>query len=134
MKFQYEDGAKVRRDVQGPKSDLLQDGVKALDSDLADWVDGFVFGAVWGRDGLSQEDRTIVAISVLAASRNHDQLEAYLFGALHKGVSARKIQEVLVMLTVYSGFPVAIQALTVFRSVVTSVRSAGVDIDLDSIG
>lgn len=132
MSTRNEAGAELRRAVQGPKSDRLQEGVMALDRGLAEWVDEFVFGTVWQREGLSHDDRMLIAISVLAAGQDHDQLKAYLFGALHKGMSARKIQEALAMLTVYRGFPTAIQGLTVFRSVVDACRVQGVPLDLDA--
>lgn len=124
-------GAEARRAAQGPKSERLQEGVMALDQGVAEWVDEFVFGTVWQRDGLSHDDRMLIAISVLAAGQDHDQLKAYLFGALHKGMSARRIQEALVMLAVYRGFPSAIQGLTVFRTVMDACRAQGVALDVD---
>jgi 4-carboxymuconolactone decarboxylase len=116
--------------VQGPKSEALQRAVEALDPGVAGWVDEFVFGAVWDRPGLSEEERTLVAISALAATEHPTQLRAYLFGALHAGISARKIHEALVMMVVYAGFPVALDALGVWREVVDASRRAGVTVDL----
>lgn len=130
MKDGLESGAALRRQVQGPKSETLQDGVKDLDAGLADWVDGFVFGDVWQRPGLSTEERLLTAVAMLASARNHDQLRAYLFGAVHNDVPPRKVQEVLAMVTVYAGFPSAIQALTVWHDVVAACRRQGFEVDL----
>jgi 4-carboxymuconolactone decarboxylase len=123
-------GAARRRRIQGPKSELLAQAVAALDPEVAAWVDEFVFGKVWERPGLSEEERTLVAIAALGATEHQAQLRAYLFGALHAGVPAKKIHEALVMLVVYAGFPAALQALTTWREVVASARRQGIAIDL----
>lgn len=116
--------------MQGPRSDELRDALAGLDPDLAEWIDAFVFEQVWGRPGLSEPERMLVAISALAALGRPDQLRAYLFGALHAGVPAAKIHEALVMQAVYAGFPAAIGALSTWREVVASARRQGLEVQL----
>jgi 4-carboxymuconolactone decarboxylase len=116
--------------MQGPKSEALMAGVTELDPQLAGWVDEFVFGTVWERDGLSEPERLLVAITALATLGRPDQLRTYLFGALHAGSSAAKIHEALVMLAVYAGFPAALDALRVWREVLASARRQGLAPDL----
>lgn len=127
-----EEGAQRRRRAQGPRSEDLRAALAELDPGLAGWVDEFVFGAVWGRPGLSEEERMLVAVSALAATGRPDQLRAYLFGALHAGVPAIKLHEALVMQAVYAGFPAAISALSTWRDVVASARRQGLEVDLAS--
>ena len=115
----------MRRAAQGAKSEQLQAGVEALDEGLARWVDEFVFGDVWQRPGLDYRERMLAAIASLAALKNHDQLRAYLFGALQAGVPVDAVREVLVMQVVYAGFPVAIQALSVWEEVLASAERSG---------
>lgn len=124
------DGSARRRRAQGPRSDELRAAVAALDPGLAEWVDRFVFGEVWGRSGLSEDERMLVAVSALAATDHPDQLRAYLFGALHAGVPAVKLHEALVMQAVYAGFPAAIGALGVWREVVGAARRQGLELEL----
>jgi 4-carboxymuconolactone decarboxylase len=123
-------GTARRRRIQGPKSDALAAAVASLDPEVSEWVDEFVFGKVWDRPGLSEEERTLVAIAALGATEHPAQLRAYLFGALHAGTSAKKLHETLVMLVVYAGFPAALQALTTWREVVDSARRQGIAVDL----
>ena len=96
-----------------------------LDPDVARWAEEFVFGEVWSREGLEFEDRLIVAIVALAAQGKTAQLRNYLHAALREGVPAAKVQEALVMLTVYAGFPTASDALVCWRDVKTSHGKAG---------
>lgn len=121
-------GSARRRRAQGPKSDQLQQVVATLDPQIAEWVDSFVFGEVWARPGLAEHERMLIAVAVLAATHHPDQLRVYLFGALYAGVPADKIHETLVMLTVYTGFPTALQSLTLWREVLQSARRQDLDL------
>jgi 4-carboxymuconolactone decarboxylase len=124
-------GTQRRRRMQGPKSEELMVTLDQLDERVAGWVDEFVFGEVWERDGLGEADRLLVAITALASLGRTNQLRTYLFGALHAGESARRIHEALVMLTVYAGFPAALDALATWCDVLASARRQGVSTDLD---
>jgi 4-carboxymuconolactone decarboxylase len=123
-------GRAKREQILGPKSQLLQSGLAEIDEQAAGWVDDFVFGEVWGRAGISDEERIIVAISVLATTGHHGLLRNYLFGALHKGMSPRKIQEVIATLVVYAGFPVMVDAMRTWQEVRESARRQGLDVDV----
>jgi 4-carboxymuconolactone decarboxylase len=99
---------------------------------MAAWADDFIFGEIWGREGISQDERMLVAITALAATEHPAQLRNYLHGALQAGISARKINEALLMMVVYAGFPTALSALVVWKDVVASARRQGVAIDIEA--
>jgi 4-carboxymuconolactone decarboxylase len=111
------DGHQRRRRAQGIKSDALQADLASLDEGIAQWADDFIFGQVWARDGISHEERMLVAITALASTGRTAQLRNYLFGAVQDGIPVEKIHEALVMLVVYIGFPTALVALAEWRSV-----------------
>lgn len=124
------EGTARRRRAQGAKADNLQGALSALDPGLGEWADGFIFDQVWGREGISQDERMLVAITALAAGKNGNQLRNYLHGAVQAAVDPQKIHEALVMLVVYCGFPVALQALVVWKEVVEAERRRGTTIEL----
>lgn len=124
------EGTERRRRAQGVKADGLQAALGALDPQVASWADGFIFDDVWGREGISQDERMLVAITALAAGKNPDQLKNYLHGAIQAGIAPQKIHESLVMLVVYCGFPVALQGLSVWKQVVDAERRRGTEIEL----
>lgn len=124
-------GRRRRAQAQGPKSDTLQDIFRSLDPQMADWADRFIFGEVWERPGLEHEERMLVAIAALAAIGSTDMLRNYLWGALHSGIPPQKVQETLVMLTVYAGFPRSVDAMRAWREVVLSARRHGMSVDVE---
>ena len=77
----------------------------------------FAFGDVWSRPQLSRRDRSLVVISVLAALSLMHELEIHLQGALNHGVTRVEIEEVMLTLVLYGGFPRAIDGMHMARKV-----------------
>jgi 4-carboxymuconolactone decarboxylase len=113
------DRGRARRGrAQGAQTEKLGQALAALDPDLLEWADGFIFGQVWSEDEvISFEDRMLVAIVALAATGNLIQLRNYLHGGLQAGLNADRLHEALKMLVVYTGFPTALSALGVLNEV-----------------
>jgi 4-carboxymuconolactone decarboxylase len=112
-----ETGAALRARAQGARTAELGAALKDLDPDLLTWADEFIFGGVWSTDGISFDERMMVAIVALATSGQHAQLRNYLHGALQAGIDPVRIHESLKMLVVYIGFPAALAALVTYREV-----------------
>jgi 4-carboxymuconolactone decarboxylase len=112
-----EAGRALRARAQGRQTEKLGAALAALDPDLLDYADGFIFGSVWTGPELGFEDRMLVAITALAATGATNQLGNYLHGALQDGIPPARIREALKMLVVYVGFPTAISALATFDAV-----------------
>lgn len=125
------EGRDRRRRAQGQRADDLQHILASFDEGMADYADDFIFGQVWGRPGLDFQERMLVAITALAAHEHGNQLRNYLHGALQDGIPASKVQEVMVMLAVYCGFPTALQGMLVWQEVLAAARKQGIAVDLD---
>jgi 4-carboxymuconolactone decarboxylase len=85
----------------------------ALGEMALDWA----FGDVWSRPGLSRRDRSMVVVSVLAALNLPHELEAHVQGALNHGVTRQEIEEIMITLVGYGGFPRAIDGMRTARRV-----------------
>jgi 4-carboxymuconolactone decarboxylase len=111
-------GRALRARAQGRHTDNLGAALSALDPDLLEYADSFIFGSVWREHpDLPFEDRMLVAITALAATGQTAQLGNYLHGALQDGIAPARIKEALKMLVVYIGFPAAISALATFDAI-----------------
>ena len=84
----------------------------------------FAFGDVWSRPQLSRRDRSLVVISVLAALSLMHELEIHLQGALNHGVTREEIEEVMLTLVIYGGFPRAIDGMHMARKVFAAADEA----------
>ncbi len=91
--------------------DALEDGLGALGHAAIYWG----FGELWTRPQLSQRDRSMLILSVLAATGRTEQLQFHVPGALNNGISAAEMEEIVLMVSVYAGFPVAASAIRVVR-------------------
>lgn len=95
--------------------DLMPDGDADLpksgfaDELLEIGVDN-VFGRLWGRDGLSRRDRSLVTLGILIALRATDELAVHFQIARTNGLTDDEIAEVIYHCSGYAGFPAAATA------------------------
>ena len=84
---------------------------------LADLTDTVLFGDVWERPGLSPRDRSLVTVTTLVALYRHDQLPFHLRLALQNGLSVEELVEAVTHLAFYAGWPNAMGAIGVLKTV-----------------
>ena len=82
---------------------------------LAEITDNVLFGDVWERPGLSKRDRSLVTVAALIASNRPEQLRHHLQRARENGVTKDEVVEVITHLAFYTGWPNAINAITIAR-------------------
>ena len=74
-----------------------------------------VFGRLWGREGLSRRDRSLVTLGILIALRATDELEIHFKIARNNGLTDDEIAEVVYHASGYAGFPAANTACKIAR-------------------
>jgi 4-carboxymuconolactone decarboxylase len=89
---------------------------------------GFAFdvvGEMWARPELSRRDRSLIVVSTLAAQARDEELELHTQIAIRNGLTRSEVEEIVVTVAVYAGFPAAMAAS---RRVDAGLRAAtGVD-------
>ena len=78
-----------------------------------------VWGGVWNRPGLELKYRSLVVVSVLAATGHKEELKTHLRGALNLGWTVDELREALLQTSAYAGFSAAHEALDVLSEIVT---------------
>ena len=78
-----------------------------------------VWGGVWNRPGLELKYRSLVVVSVLAATGHDEELKTHLRGALNLGWTVDELREALLQTSGYAGFPAAHVALRALSEIVT---------------
>jgi 4-carboxymuconolactone decarboxylase len=69
-----------------------------------------VFGRLWGRDGLSRRDRSLLTVGILIALRATDELAIHFKIARTNGLTDDEIAEIIYHASGYAGFPAAATA------------------------
>lgn len=105
------------------------DAFEAASPDLGRLSIEFAFGEALARDGIDPKVKSLAIISMLASNGDRaDLLRLHMTGALDNGVTRQEIIEVLMQLSVYCGFPSALNAFSVAREVFTA-RASSSEID-----
>ncbi len=86
---------------------------------IAESVVDFAYGQQYARPGLDIKSRYLATIAALTALGGHTapQLKVNIEGGLKVGLTRREIGEVIWQMSLYGGFPAAINALNSAREV-----------------
>ena len=115
----YNRGWELIQSIHDEVADKTVEGVGAVAPAVADMIVEFAYGGVMARPGLDIKTRQICIVAMLAAMGGHTapELKAHIRGALNVGWTREEIVEVLTQVTVYAGFPSALNALSVAKRV-----------------
>jgi 4-carboxymuconolactone decarboxylase len=82
---------------------------------LVSLTDDVLFGDIWARPELSPRDRSLITVAALIAGGNTEQLTGHLQRARQNGLTETELQEVIVHLAFYAGWPKAMSAVQVAK-------------------
>lgn len=98
------------------------DGSEGLDvvnnlGDLGKYIVEFAFGDIYSRDGLSLREREIATIAMLTCmGAREPQLKVHIHAGQNVGLTKKEIEEIIIGSVPYAGFPTAINALNLLKS------------------
>ena len=98
-------------------SSAVRDKLRPVVPKLIDLTENVLFGDVWERPGLSKRDRSLITVAALVALYRPEQLRGHLERALSNGVTKDEISELITHLAFYSGWPTAVSAAGLAKSV-----------------
>ncbi|WP_109524709.1 MULTISPECIES: carboxymuconolactone decarboxylase family protein [Nocardia] len=110
----YDDGLAIRRAVVG---DAYVDKALAAADDfsgpLQDLVTEYCWGAVWGRDELPREIRSMLNLAMIPILNRPTELRTHIRGALTNGVTREQIREIFLQVAIYAGVPAAVDSFRI---------------------
>jgi alkylhydroperoxidase/carboxymuconolactone decarboxylase family protein YurZ len=83
-----------------------------------------LFGDVWTREGLTLRERSMITVTALIVLGRADELRLHLRGALNIGISRQTIEEMMIHLAHYGGYPVGRSGLHTAREVFDKIDAA----------
>lgn len=86
--------------------------------ELTQFILEYGYGDIFSRENLDRKYRQIATIAALTALGNaRPQLKFHIEAGLNVGLSEESIKEIMLLMTVYSGFPSAINGMNTLREV-----------------
>ena len=114
----FEQGLKKLSEIDGEAGHTVIDSLQDICPDLARYTIEYPFADIYSRPGLDLKSREIATVAALTALGNcQPQLKVHLQAALNVGCSADEIKEVILQMSVYAGFPAALNAMFAFKEV-----------------
>jgi 4-carboxymuconolactone decarboxylase len=112
----FERGLATLRKVNEKGLEDLTRRLNSVAPDLTRYVIEFAYGDVYTRPGLLPKQRELCIIAALTALGNRErQLREHIQSALNSGCTPQEVTETILMMTVYAGFPAAINGIEIAR-------------------
>ena len=100
------------------KMDLLKNDETPVSKDLLNQIIDMLYGTIWSRtEQLSLQERSMITLTVLVALNRENELKSHLRGAKNLGITKEKIEEMILHVAYYSGFPTAVSASQLLNKV-----------------
>ncbi|CAK1884040.1 4-carboxymuconolactone decarboxylase [Vibrio crassostreae] len=111
--------------IDGEAGQQVIDSLQDICPDLAKYTIEYPFGDIYSRPGLDLRSREIATVAALTALGNCvPQLKVHLNAALNVGCSEEEIKEVILQMSVYAGFPSALNGMFAFKEVLAERNTA----------
>ena len=100
------------------KMDLLKNDETPVSKDLLKQIIDMLYGTIWSRtEQLSLQERSMITLTVLVALNRENELKSHLRGAKNLGITKEKIEEMILHVAHYSGFPTAVSSSQLLNKV-----------------
>jgi len=122
----YEVGLEYLKYIDKEAGEKVIESLKNVSPDLGQYIIEYAFGDVYSRRGLDLKSKEIAVVAALTAMGNAEpQLKVHIHGALNVGCNIAEIQEVILQMSAYSGFPSAINGMIALENVLKERKSEG---------
>ncbi len=111
--------------IDGEAGQQVIDSLQDICPELAKYTIEYPFGDIYSRRGLDLKSREIAIVAALTALGNcAPQLKVHLNAAFNVGCSEEEIKEVILQMSVYAGFPSALNGMFAFKEVLAERGTA----------
>lgn len=117
----FETGLDARRRVLGDEYvDRAFDTADAFTIRFQELVTEYCWGEVWGRSVLTDRQRSLNNLCILAALNRGQEFTTHFRGALRNGCTLDELRDTLVQVMVYAGVPAGVEAFRLAREVLAA--------------
>lgn len=120
------------KEIDGEAGEKVIKSLKDISPELGDLIIEYAFGDIYNRDGLDLKSKEIAVVAALTAMGTaQPQLKVHINGALNTGSSINEVKEVILQMSVYSGFPSCINGMNALKEVLKERQEHGIK---DTVG
>ena len=120
----YNKGMTVRRQVLGDDYvDKTTADADDFNRDFQRLVTQYCWGEVWTRSVLTNKQRSLNNLCMIAALNRSHEFELHVRGAVRNGCTPDEIRDCLFQVAIYAGIPAGVEAFRIARKV---LREEGV--------
>ena len=92
--------------------------LEKLDPDFNSLTQSIAYDTIWAREGLKIREKSLITIAALIAMGKEEQTKIHMRGFLRSGGTEKELRNVLIHLSVYCGFPAAMNGLDALKDVI----------------
>ena len=112
MSERFETGMTVRRKILGDAHvDRAEAAKTAFDDPFQTLITEGAWGTVWASDGISDRERSMLTLALLAALGNFEEIPMHIRATARTGASKQDVLEAFLHVAIYAGVPRANHAL-----------------------
>ena len=118
----FEKGIAKRRKVLG--NEYVDKALASADefgADLQKLITEYAWGEVWNKESLTDKERSMVNLGMIAALNRPHELKLHIKGALNNGLTKDQIRDIFLQVTVYCGAPAGIDSMRLAREVFAEI-------------
>ncbi len=118
----FERGLEIRKSVLG--KEFVEKSFASADDfnmPMQELTTEYCWGAVWGRDGLPRNIRSMLNLAMISALNRPHELKMHVKGALKNGVTRDEIREVFLQVAIYCGIPAGVDSFRIAREAFAEV-------------
>ncbi|QFS84934.1 Carboxymuconolactone decarboxylase family protein (plasmid) [Roseivivax sp. THAF40] len=125
MNDRHQAGMEVRRRILGNEHvDRAEQNRSELDELFQSLITEAAWGHVWASDGITDRERSMLTLGLLAALGNFDEIPMHVRATARTGASKRDVAEVLQHVAIYAGVPRANHALKLAKATFNEMENA----------
>lgn len=126
LNTRYETGLKNLKIIDQEAGEKVAESLTDISPDLVKYIIEYAFGDIYNRTELPLKPKELTVVAALTAMGNATpQLKVHIHGALNVGCNIAEIQEVILQMSAYAGFPSAINGMLALKEVVAERKLEG---------
>ena len=116
MSSRHNQGMKTRRAVLGDAHVDRSEAAKTeMDAAFQTLITEGAWGTVWASDAISQRERSMLTLALLAALGNIDEIPMHIRATARTGASKQDVMEAFQHVAIYAGVPRANRAIKIAK-------------------